>query len=201
MKLFLLSRIIDILYGSYIDINNFGFDINKFYEQSIISSNFHNEMKTFIGKRVNFNDYIYENNNANDYIYEDILVGLERFNASRRRRVRERRRRRERGREGERGREIIFNIPNERFVEENEFDKEKKIISLLFQYIFTYFDLCLILFFRDKKSDIFKYWINSENKFFKFKSDYKILSIDKNYSKNDYKVFFYCFIFRNVKQI
>ena len=67
-------------------------------------------MKTFIEKRVNFNDYIYENDNVNDHIYEDILAGLESFSPARRRRVRERRRRRERGREGERGREIIFTV-------------------------------------------------------------------------------------------
>ena len=73
-------------------------------------------------------------------------------------------------------------------------DENKKLIgnmSLLFEFIFKYFDLCLVLFFNNNKKkeiyDIFSYWIKSENEIFKFYCDYKILSLEKYYKKNDYK--------------
>ena len=62
-----------------------------------------------------------------------------------------------------------------------------KKISLLFQYIFKYFDFCLFLYFKDQNSDILKYWIKSENKLFKFYGNLKVLLMEKNYKKNDYK--------------
>jgi hypothetical protein len=49
----------------------------------------------------------------------------------------------------------------------------------------------LILFFINNKKrdiyDIFSYWIKSKNEIFKLYCDYKILSLDKFYKKNDYK--------------
>ena len=190
--LFLL-KIMNILYEYYFDINNFSLDINQYYEESIISSNFHNEMKILIEKKFNLNDYIYENNYDSDYdddyYYYNTGRGRGRGRGRVRGRGRGRGRIRVRGRGRGRGR-----------------GREDKRISLLFQFIFTYFDFCLILFFRDKKIDILKYWINSENKLFKFYYDYKVLSIGKNYYKNDFKesfslIAFYSGILNNFNKI
>ena len=57
---------------------------------------------------------------------------------------------------------------------------------LLFDYIFKYFDFCLVLLLRKKKKDLFKNWINSQNKIFKFYCESKILSVDKYNNENDY---------------
>ena len=82
-----------------------------------------------------------------------------------------------RGRGRGRGRRYYNNIRNE-----NNSDKEgNKIIvknkSFLFEFIFTYFDFCLIFFFKDRKNmeiyDMFNYWLKSNNEIFKFYCDYK----------------------------
>ena len=64
-------------------------------------------------------------------------------------------------------------------------------ISLLLEFIFTYFDFCLIFFFKYRKNleiyDMLSYWLKSKNEIFKFYCDFKLLSFDKFNNSNDYK--------------
>ena len=63
--------------------------------------------------------------------------------------------------------------------------KMTKKLALLIQSIFKYFDFCFIFFLKDIKRDLFEYWINKNNKIFKFYCHYKILSIENNYKESD----------------
>ena len=77
--------------------------------------------------------------------------------------------------------DIFFNNNNKK---ENLFTQK---ISYLIQYIFKYFDFCLILFLKENKKKLFEYWVESKCKLFTFYCDYKILSIEKNYKGKDIK--------------
>ena len=68
-----------------------------------------------------------------------------------------------------------------------DFNQNNKNIYLLIQYIYKYFDFCLLLFLRENVKDIFNYWINTNNKIFKYYKDYKILSFETNYKGKDSK--------------
>ena len=57
----------------------------------------------------------------------------------------------------------------------------------LIEYTFKYFDFCLILYLKENKRDLFEFWSKSNNQLFNFFCNYSILSIDKNYDKNDFK--------------
>jgi hypothetical protein len=153
-----LSKIMNVLYEYYIDLNSCNSIGNQLYEKSIISSNIHKIMKCFIEDQ-KLEYYIKENDS--DYYYVVSRGG---------RRIRYRRSRgRGRGREYELKKKFTKNI------------------SLLFKYIFKYFDFCLFLSFKEEKSDILKYWITSNNKIFEFYANMKVLLMERNYKKNDYK--------------
>ena len=148
----------NVLYEYYVDLNSFNSIGNQIYEKSIISSNIHKIMKSFIEEQ-KLEYYI--NENESDYYYV----------VSRGRRVRYRR---SRGR----GRSREYELNKKKFT---------KNISLLFKYLFKYFDFCLFLSFKEEKSDILKYWITSNNKIFEFYANMKVLLMERNYKKNDYK--------------
>ena len=73
-------------------------------------------------------------------------------------------------------------------------EKEKKEISqketLLIQISFKYLDFCLIFFFRENQQEYLEYWLKTKNLLFTFYCNYKLLSIEKYYEKNDYKEIF-----------
>ena len=162
---FFLSKIMNVLYDYYINLNYCNYIGIQLYEKSILSSNIHKIMKTFIEEH-KFDNYISEENDS-DYYYIYSRGG--RMVRYRREYRRGGRRRRNRDRENGGKKNYTKNI------------------SLLFQYIFKYFDFCLFLYFKDEKSDILKYWIKSENKLFEFYANMKVLLMEKNYHKNDYK--------------
>ena len=153
-----LSKIMNVLYEYYIDLNSCNSTGNQLYEKSVISSNIHKIMKCFIEEQ-KLEYYIKENDS--DYYYVVSRGG---------RRVRYRR---SRGRGW--GREYEY---------KKQFTKS---ISLLFKYIFKYFDFCLFLSFKEEKSDILRYWITSNNKIFEFYANMKVLLLERNYKKHDYK--------------
>ena len=62
-----------------------------------------------------------------------------------------------------------------------------KKTALLIEFIFKYFDLCLILLYRKNYTKFFNYMINKNNNLFKYYKQYKILTMEKNNNKNDYK--------------
>ena len=72
-------------------------------------------------------------------------------------------------------------------------EKEEKTISkketLLIQISFKYLDFCLILFFREN-FDFLEYWLKNVNILFTFYCNYKLLSTEKYYEKNDFKEIF-----------
>ena len=55
------------------------------------------------------------------------------------------------------------------------------------KYAFIYFDFCLMLFLKENKSDLLKYWINSKDETFTFYCIYNLLTFDKFYIKKDIK--------------
>ena len=55
------------------------------------------------------------------------------------------------------------------------------------EIIHKYLDLLVILFFREKQSEHFEYWLNSENKLFNPYCNYKILTMERYYNEKDYK--------------
>lgn len=67
--------------------------------------------------------------------------------------------------------------------------KISKKVTLLIQISFKYLDICLFLFFK-QNSKLFEYWLKSRNKLFLFYCNYKLLSTEKYYNKNDYKEIF-----------
>ena len=77
--------------------------------------------------------------------------------------------------------DVFFNNRNKK---ENLFTQK---ISYLIQFIFKYFDFCLVLFLKENKKTLFEFWVKSKCKLFNFYCDYKILSIKKNYQKKDIK--------------
>ena len=84
----------------------------------------------------------------------------------------------------------------EEYININEYfdEKEKSKISkkdtLLIEISFKYLDFCLILFFRENKSEFFEYWMKNRNKLYIFYCNYKLLSTEKYYEKNDFKEIF-----------
>ena len=84
----------------------------------------------------------------------------------------------------------------EEYLNMNEYfnQKEKKQISkketILIEIAFKYLDICLILFLRGNKPEYFEYWIKNRDKLFVFYCNYKILSTERFYDKNDYKEIF-----------
>lgn len=83
----------------------------------------------------------------------------------------------------------------EEYIDINEYfnGRQNKKISkkdtLLIQISFKYLDFCLLLFFK-QNSKLFEYWFKSRNKLFLFYCNYKFLSTEKYYNKNDYKQLF-----------
>ena len=69
-------------------------------------------------------------------------------------------------------------------------DKIDKGKIFLFQFIFIYFDICLLLFFREKEEEYLKYWMKTRHKLFLFYCNYKLLSTEKYYNEKDYKEIF-----------
>ena len=60
----------------------------------------------------------------------------------------------------------------------------------MFQLIFIYFDICLLLFFRENEEDYLKYWMKTRHKLFIFYCNYKLLSTEKYYNEKDLKEIF-----------
>ena len=83
----------------------------------------------------------------------------------------------------------------EEYIDINEYfngrenKKISKKVTLLIQISFKYLDFCLFLFFK-QNSKLFEYWLKSRNKLFLFYCNYKFLSTEKYYNKNDYKELF-----------
>ena len=67
--------------------------------------------------------------------------------------------------------------------------KIPKKVTLLIQISFKYLDFCLFLFFK-QNSKLFEYWLKSRNTLFLFYCNYKFLSTEKYYNKNDYRQLF-----------
>ena len=60
----------------------------------------------------------------------------------------------------------------------------------MFQLIFIYFDICLLLFFRENEEEYLKYWMKTRHKLFLFYCNYKLLSTEKYYNGKDFKEIF-----------
>ena len=72
----------------------------------------------------------------------------------------------------------------------NEGNKMTKKIAFIIEFLFKYFDLCLILLLRNKENKFYKYFSNEENPLFKYYIFYKILTTDKNLdNKNNKEIF------------
>ena len=69
----------------------------------------------------------------------------------------------------------------------NQIKKMTQQTSVLIEFIFKYFDLCLILFYKENQTKFFDYMINHENKLFKYYHDYKILTMEKNNINKDFE--------------
>ena len=69
-------------------------------------------------------------------------------------------------------------------------DKIDKGKIFLFQFIFIYFDICLLLFFRENEEEYLKYWMKTRHKLFLFYCNYKLLSTEKYYNGKDFKEIF-----------
>ena len=69
--------------------------------------------------------------------------------------------------------------------------KEKKQIpkkvTILIEIAFKYLDICLILYLRGNTPEFFEYWMKNRDQLFIFYCNYKLLSTEKFYEKNDYK--------------
>ena len=81
-------------------------------------------------------------------------------------------------------------FPDDSLKDQNFISRDQimpKSISLLIQYLFKYFDICLILFLKENKNEYFEYWIKSKNKLFKFYCNCKILLLEKDYKGKYYK--------------
>ena len=77
------------------------------------------------------------------------------------------------------------------FITDDKKNKDKDTIpkskTILVQFGFKYLDICIYIFLKEKQYNIFKYWIQSKNEFFKFYSSYKMLATDLHYEGIDYK--------------
>ena len=62
-----------------------------------------------------------------------------------------------------------------------------KKIAFCIEFIFKYFDLCLLLFFRENQYKFFNYMINKDNKIFNYYKNYKFLTMEKKSENDDYK--------------
>ena len=62
----------------------------------------------------------------------------------------------------------------------------KKLASMI-EFIYKYFDICLILLFKRNQTKFFDYMINKKNSLFKHYCHYKILTTQNKNIKNDYK--------------
>ena len=54
-----------------------------------------------------------------------------------------------------------------------------KQIAFCIEFIFKYFDLCLLLFFRENQYKFFNYIIKKDNKIFNYYKNYKFLTMEK----------------------
>ena len=86
--------------------------------------------------------------------------------------------------------EKVIEIKNY-FITQDKINNPKDIIpkskTFLVQFGFKYLDICIYIFLKEKQYNIFKYWIQSKNEFFKFYSSYKMLATDLHYEGVDYK--------------
>ena len=91
--------------------------------------------------------------------------------------------------------ELMKNLIENKIDMNNYFDEKdnkkiKKKTTLLIQLSFKYLDFCLLLFFRENKIDLFEFWMKNRNKLYTFYCNYKLLSTEKYYEKNDFKEIF-----------
>ena len=70
-----------------------------------------------------------------------------------------------------------------------------KKTAFLIEFIFKYFDLCLILLYNEEQTKFFDYMINPENMLFKYYIYYKILTLEKNNKNKYYKNTIYPLIY------
>ena len=69
----------------------------------------------------------------------------------------------------------------------NARNKLNKQIAFIIEFLFKYFELCLILLFRNKENKFYKYLSIEENPLFKYFIFYKILTTDKNLDNKNNK--------------
>jgi hypothetical protein len=72
----------------------------------------------------------------------------------------------------------------------NRNDSRKVIVrktTFLVEFIFRYFDLCLLLLYKENIDYFFEYMIKPEYNSIKFYKDYKILTLDKYKENKDYE--------------
>ena len=72
-------------------------------------------------------------------------------------------------------------------IRDNSRKKMSNQTASLIYFIFKYFDLYLLLFYRENFIQFYNIMINKENLLFKYYRDYKILSMQKNKEKNNCK--------------
>ena len=173
-KALLLFQVLNTLYEYLINCN-FNKDIIKLYEDLILCNKIHEIIKPIIENYIDLNDFFSKDFNNIDYIFEDD----ESIRTTRERRI---------------ARSLFERTELELNSDKYYKNENKKLIgnlSLFIEFIFIYFDICLILFFSDNKNrdiyDMFNYWIKSNNEIFKFYCDYKILFLEKYFKNNDYK--------------
>ena len=79
------------------------------------------------------------------------------------------------------------NLSEEGIIRNNARVIMPKQIAYIIEFIFKYFDICLILFYRENQAKFFNYIFDKKNKIFKYYCNYKILTMKKNNKDNDYK--------------
>ena len=85
-------------------------------------------------------------------------------------------------------------FPNQKVTWEDLFvtNKKRKTMTkqtaFIIEFLFKYFDLCLILFSKENQNLFFNYMISLENHLFKYYRNYKILTMKKSNENNDYKI-------------
>jgi len=73
------------------------------------------------------------------------------------------------------------------FIRDNTRKEMPNKIAFIIDFIFRYFDICLLLLYNENQAKFVDYMINSENNLFKYYIDYKILTLEKFREKNNYK--------------